>query len=290
MVTQRLRISVGKLIDNDFPQKARIALSYLIEDLKERYYISSDERFIIRELNLIGCFVSKDFNKIIDKTFINQVFTRLQLLKWFDVLTFCERVYDKFLVEVEDQYNNIFLSLDDVREFYSKEINNILVEHNLAFVFQNGIFERIGKPQTQKNISKVGLVLLNPKLNRVKYHFNKSLAFFNQRPNSDAENCVKEALCSLEVCVEIFAEQKVSQNFDRVINQLKGNQLGKIPSPIAEAIKKIYAYRGSGQGVAHGAIGGSRVLPVDAEVVLSVVAAFITYLSDLFSMSDEIPF
>jgi len=289
MLTQRLRISVGKLIDNDFPQKTRTALSYLMDDLKEHSYLS-DEKSIIRELNRIGCFVNKDISEIKDQTFINRVYARLQKLEWFEVLIFCERVYDKFLIEVVSEFSDYYVPLDKVREYYLKEINNILVEHNLAFTFQDGIFKRIGKAQTQKNISKAGLVLLNPRLDQVRYHFNKALVFFNQRPNSDAENCVKEALCSLEVCVKIFTEQRFSQDFDKVINQLKGNQLGKIPSPIAEAIKKIYAYRGSGQGVAHGSINGSRVLPVDAEVILSVVAAFITYLSDLFSMSDEIPF
>ena len=54
---------------------------------------------------------------------------------------------------------------------------------------------------------------------------------------------------------------------------------------------KLHGYRGSGRGVAHAALEGNRVSEIDAELVLSLTAAYITYLVDLFPDSeDEIPF
>jgi hypothetical protein len=288
MVVQRLGIPQDAPIYNDFPIKSRIALAYIFNDLSKRVYIQEDQ--IIQELNRIGRFTSADFEGYEKKNFVNQVLVRLQKIRWYDVMNFCERVYEKFLHEIGWENDFSYVSLEEIRNYYSKEINQILIEDNLAFSFENGYFQRRGRAQTQKSIERVATVLSNPTLEQVKNHFNKALRFFSARPNPDNENCVKETLCALEASVEILSGKKASLDFDKAINQITGNDLRQIPPPIADSMKKIHSYRGSGQGVAHAALQGNRVLPVDAELVLSVVAAYITYLFDLFPLEDEIPF
>ena len=69
-----------------------------------------------------------------------------------------------------------------------------------------------------------------------------------------------------------------------------GNVPGQIPPPIAESMLKIHAYRGSGQGVSHAALQGNRVEQAEAELTLSLVASYVTYLVSLYPREDEIPF
>ena len=60
---------------------------------------------------------------------------------------------------------------------------------------------------------------------------------------------------------------------------------------MAIGIIKLHAYRGSGQGVAHAALAGTKVSELEAELVLSLVASYITYLTDLLLRpEDENPF
>ena len=96
---------------------------------------------------------------------------------------------------------------------------------------------------------------------------------------------------ALEASVEVLTGKSVSKSFDRAIRQLQGNEPGRIPPPIAEGMIKLRAYRGGAQGVAHAALEGSLVSEIEAELVLSLVAAYITYLVDLFPQEEEeIPF
>ena len=168
----------------------------------------------------------------------------------------------------------------------------MLAEENIGYHFVDGQLQRRGRPQTQKSVQRLGAVLANSRLARVRAHFNKARKFFDERPEPDAENCVKEAVCALEASAEIFTGKPASRDFDRVIRQLQGNKLGEIPPPIAEGMIKLRAYRGGAQGVAHAALQGSTVSEIEAELVLSLVAAYITYLYDLFLQEEEegIPF
>ncbi|MCP4525226.1 MAG: hypothetical protein GY833_04840 [Aestuariibacter sp.] len=214
-------------------------------------------------------------------------------MDWKQTYTFCERVYDHLLIEARASFNNteVITSLSQVKECYTDELNIILAEENIAYQFVEGKFHRRGRAQTQKSAQRVGVILIDPLLSDVRKYYNKALVFFREFPEPDIENCVKEALCALEACLEVLSKKPASRNFAKVVKQLQGNSEEQIPSPIAEGLIKLHAYRGSGQGVAHAALKGNKVSEVEAELVLNLVASYITYLYDLFSPSDEeIPF
>jgi hypothetical protein len=122
-------------------------------------------------------------------------------------------------------------------------------------------------------------------------HYNKAVKFFNERPSPDVHNCVKEAICALEAFAEIIFGKKAAKSFDEVIRSREGNAEGKIPPSIGESIIRLRAFRGNAQGVAHAALEGSFVGVIEAELTLSLVASYITYLNDRFSQGEEeIPF
>jgi hypothetical protein len=291
--TQRLGIQPSKPIDNDFPKSTRIALAQLISMLSEKNYLKSQDA-LLTELHRTGRLTGQEFDFDYETPFLTKVVTALLQIEWFRVYIFCERIYDH-VFEVygyfqEEQWAEI-ASLAEVRRFFTDELNLILAEDNLAFHFVNGRFQRRGRAQTQNNFQRVGTVLSFPILSGVRDHYNKARKFFDERPKPDVENCVKEALCALEACLEVLTKKPASNDFAKVVKQFQGNEPRQIPPPIAEGMIKLHAYRGSGQGVAHAAPQGNRVSEVEAELVLSLVATYITYLVDLFSEPEaEVPF
>jgi hypothetical protein len=288
-LSQRLGKNPGKAIDNDFPSTARTALVYLLADLHDKGYLV-DSNVVIRELNRIGRIIKGDLDQTESKGFLNQISARIHKLSWNQVYFFCERVYSKLLRDVGNEFDEWYKSIAEVRSYFTNEVNLIMEEENLVFHFSDGQFHRRGSAQTQKVFERVGAVLANPKLEKVKNHYNKARKFFDLRPTPDLENCVKEALCALEACIEILTAKNASKEFEKAIRQLQGNRPDQIPSPIGDGMIKLHSYRGSGQGVAHASLQGNRVALVDAELVLSLVASYITYLVDLFPSAEDIPF
>ncbi len=256
----------------------------MFDDLKDKEYLVEDKD-VIRELNRIGRLTPAEIEAEDNKNIFNTLAHRLQSLEWDQVFLFCERTYEKLLTD--NLYTNT--SIEEVRQYFEKEINQILDEENIAFFFKDGQFHRKGHAKIWHSFRDVGKVLAQPRFEKVKYHYNKARKFFNQRPDIDAENCIKESLCALEACLEVLIGKPVS-NFNRVVKQLEGNEPRKIPPPIAEGIVKLYAYRGSGQGVAHPASNGNRVTTSEAELVLNLTAAYITYLASLYPEEEEVPF
>jgi hypothetical protein len=289
LFSQRLGINSSRVIDNDFPPTARTALCYMLADLNAKGYLVGPEEFM-RELNRMGRITRVDLEGKSEKNFVDQVSIRINKLNWHRVYSFCERVYSKLLRAVIIEFEEWEDSIARTMKYYTDELNIILEEENLAFHFSDGQFRRRGIAQTQKAFERVGAVLVDPRLNKVKEHYNKARRFYDMRPQPDVENCVKEALCSLEACVEIVTGKKASKDFERAIRQLEGNDADKIPSPIGEAMIKLHSYRGNGQGVAHASIQGNRVSAIDAELVMSLVASYISYLVDLYPPVQEIPF
>ncbi|KJS87769.1 MAG: hypothetical protein JM58_03190 [Peptococcaceae bacterium BICA1-8] len=167
----------------------------------------------------------------------------------------------------------------------------MLCEENLDYRFNNGQFEREGRLHTQKSIKRMGAILSNSELYLVRQHYNKALKFFGEKPIPDLTNCVKESMCALESCIEIITGKKASVNFTKAIRELQKSDLINIPPTITESIIKIYAFRGESQGVAHSSPEGSKVTETEAELILNLVAAYITYLVDsLLIRKEDIPF
>lgn len=289
---QRFGIEVNKVIHNDFPQTARVGLFNLLSILVEGNCVSW--RAIRNELLRTARI---EYNDIDEYLYINDCKDMLYDMEWHKIFIFCERVYKTVLHEVgHSEYSNneeeyiVDQTLSEVKENFSRELRNLLLEENISISFENGEFNRIGRVQTQKNINKVNSILIDPKLQRVKQHYQKAQKCFNENPFPDNENCIKESICALESCADILTGEDISKDFSSRLKKYGGSSEDKIPTPIIESIVKVYGYRGTGKGVAHGNIKGLRVTKIEAELVLSLTAVYITYLVDFFSSESEVPF
>ncbi len=275
-------------VDKEVPESARIGLISILSRLVQKTYIS-DWDILASEALHTWRRLRNEFTDSAEAICTLGV----KALAWDKFYVFCERVYR--ILEAPSRYENGEIvatgTLTEAQRYYADEINELLAEENLAYEFVEGVFQRRGRPQTQKSLQRVSSVLADSRYTQVRNHYNKAVQFFNERPNADVQNCVKEAVCALEAFVEIIFGKKAAKGFDEVIRSKQGNSIGQIAPTIADGIIKLRAFRGNAQGVAHAALEGGYVGPVEAELVLSLVASYITYLNDTFlSHEHEAPF
>lgn len=284
---QRFGTSKKAKMVNDFPDTAKIALTHILVDYYRSLNLISFEK-VIREMDRIGRLIPQQITtESID--YFSEFYQRIAQMKWEQVFCFCERVYSHLLYS--RQYGASEENLIQVKQGFEKEINNLLGEENIGFFFKEGSFQRLGRAHTNKSLEQVNSVLSDPKMEAVKLFFQKSENFFQQIPKPDSANCIKEAECALEATLDIIFIEKV-KDYDRALNNIQNETGILIPRTIIESVKKIYAYRGDATGVAHASEEGSRVTPLEAELVMSVIASFITYLYDAIILPREasVPF
>ena len=282
---------------NDFPLAARNALLFILERFVDEGFVRTKQdsgawRNIYIELLRTN---RSSFQTVAALIEPNDCYKILISMRWDLVYAFCERFYEQLLVE-KSHYESfqqewiLETSIESIRNTFTQEMNNLLSEEGIAFTFEEGEFIRSGRPQTQKNIARAQAVLVDPALQPVKTHFLKAHSFFNEK-SPDLENVVKEAICALEAAIEIKSGKKVSKDFARELPKLATDLATGIPSPIIQMMVKLQSYRGSGTGVAHGNTDGYRIGNVEAEMVLSVSAALISYVVDHYNgLEPDVPF
>lgn len=270
-------------LDKDVPESARIGLINILDRLIRYDYLHS-WNFAATEALLVGRRLRQDFDEHTQDQDI--CISILKSFSWDKFYIFCENLYEYLQASAEHDRSEA-----EAKGFYTDLINSLLVEENLAYEFSNGLFYRRGRPQTQKGFQKASAVLADERYSPARKHYNNAVKFFNERPEPDVRNCVKEAVCALEAFVEILLGKKAAKNFEEVLRSKKGTGEHEIPPTLVDSIIKLRAFRGDAQGVAHAALEGSSATIIEAELVLSLVASYITYLNDKFALKDdEIPF
>lgn len=283
--TQRFETGLSTLpLDKEVPESARIGLINILDKLIRYGFLYS--WFIpMSEAVSVGRRLRQDFEESYEED-QDICISIIKELSWDKFYILCEKIYE--YLQAPEQGEK---TLSDAQVFYEDAINELMAEENLAYEFMSGVFQRRGRPQTQKSLQRVSAVLANMRYLQVRKHYNKAVEFFNERPNPDVHNCVKEAVCALEAFAAVLFGKKAANNFDEVIRSKQGNSEGQIPPTIGESIIKLRAFRGNAQGVAHAALEGSFVGMTEAELVLNLVASYITYLNDQFApKEEEIPF
>lgn len=290
---QRLGLANSPIITNDFPKTARIGLLFIINDLMEKSYIpggynAHDKyKFINQEIARL----SRNIDEVDDKSIHPQLF-EMPLIQVFELI---ERVYFKMLREVIDYDINgepvdVLKSISEVKEYFSKEISNLLFEEHLGFEYKDGVFNRRGYSKTAQSIKNVTTnVLSDPLLNKTRLYYLKALHFYGDLKKPDYENAIKEAICAVEASLITLFSSDISKSFDN-IRKIIGNGAGKSPAPIIESLIKLYGYRNNGEGVAHATDKGLTVTEKEAELVIALSADYITYFYSLLKEDIDIPF
>jgi hypothetical protein len=217
----------------------------------------------------------------------------LEMLSWERQYDFCERLFSHLATGTEYENNGYIVRTErsEAQQFFAEELQRLFQEENLAFEFRDGLVQRRGRRHTMSQVSKAEAVLREERLETARKHFGKALRYFRDRVKPDHENAVKEAVCAVEAAAkELFPNAKAA-TLDGVVKWLAGTDPGKLPKTIGQTFIGLYAFRGGGDGVAHGGTTGGTATKSIAEYALGLAASQIILLVDLASATEEdIPF
>jgi len=163
---------------------------------------------------------------------------------------------------------------------FSEKVNTILARDGIPWRLDHqGLVIRALHPQVARQIQEARALLANPRFRGPDEQFERAIGYMSKRPEPEEENCVKDAIGAVEAVANILAETTGVQ-----LNRLLDREpfSSGIPPTIKEAVQKIYAYRGTTPGVAHGQVGPSVVSLAEAMWILSVSAATILYFTQKF--------
>lgn len=161
------------------------------------------------------------------------------------------------------------------KDSLSTEVNTLLREEQLGFELRDGKIEKVGSGFIDAKVKEARYLLKEPEFKSADELFEKAIKALNVRPKPDVENCIKDAVATVESVGKIIRKDKKAR-IDNIIKD--AIQKGVIPQLLGDPVIKLYAYRGNEPAVAHGGIEPSKVTIDEAEFVLAMSAAIIIYL------------
>ena len=162
-----------------------------------------------------------------------------------------------------------------LREELSTYINSLFRDEQLGFEMRDGKVEKVGSGFIDAKVKEARYLLKEPEFKGADELFEKAIKDLNERPKPDVENCIKDAVATVESVGKVIRNDK-NVRIDNIIKD--AIQKGVIPRLLGDPIIKLYAYRGNEPAVAHGGIEPSKVTVDEAEFVLAMSAAIIIYL------------
>src|SRR5579859_1995259 len=119
------------LIDNAFPESARIALLHLIDDAVEKRMISSWLP-VTRELQRTARVPRKDYGANLHRAVAEQ---NLKTLEWDRAYDFCERLHSYLAEGAQYQEGDYVVTITkgEAQQFIADELQRLFQEENLAF-------------------------------------------------------------------------------------------------------------------------------------------------------------
>lgn len=280
-------------IEETFPETARNGLLHLLHDAVHSDYLS-DWSVIAKELRRIARVAPREYYSSFHSVEQAKVDAEIYLnsLEWEQVYDFCERLHSHLASGTVCERNGEVVTVTKAQSqlFFAEEIQRLFEEENLGYEFRDGFVQRRGKRHTIDQINKAERALADQRLDAARKHFSKSLRHFRDRHKPDLENAVKEAVCAVEAAAkDLFPDAKADTLGD-FVKWATANERHLLPKTIGQTFVGLYGFRGSGEGVSHGAASGGVVTVELSEYVLAVAASQIVLLADLARGDEDPPF
>jgi len=285
-----------KLIYEEAPEKFRIGLWNLIQDYIEpdnlpnytELYLKLTSLFKLRREKEVDCSYEIG-HLILNKFDFNEIFDLIEYL--YQILVYTELDDDFGFCEIPGLEK-------EIRCKYTTDINNLLSSENIGWHLKKGKLERKGSEYLDKEIiERVKSVLKHPDFKGPNNQFNKAIDFFNKRPKTDIENCVKEAVGALEGVARILLRDK-NITLGKAINKIV--KMGKMRKPFDKIFGALYGIASTEPGIRHGAFELSNASIAEANFVLYNSAACMLFLCEKFGYKpieeekkiteEEVPF
>jgi hypothetical protein len=260
-----LRPTPEGLMYEDVPERARIGLYHIAEK-----FFGGENQKGYRALYYEICVALRiRQDRLVDlQAFDYQASSFVERLilecEWYQFYDICEVLW----VNAYSKYSRH-------QEELSEQINTLFREERLGFEMRDGKVEKVGSGFIDARIKEARYLLKELEFKSADELFEKAIKALNERPNPDAENCIKDAVATVESVGKIIRKDK-NAHIDNIIKDAVQNDV--IPLLLGDPIIKLYAYRGNEPAIAHGGIEPSKVTADEAEFVLAMSAAIIIYL------------
>lgn len=275
-------------VQEDWPKTARVALLHLLHELVSRKYV---EGWVVidRELRRISRQAPIPYSEKTaraEETGLESTTELIQKISWQHLFDFCERLHSH-LAKAVREYTGFgndteeTISVEAVRGYMLEEVQRIFLEENFGYSFIKGEVHQKGRAHTRQQMARAESTLGDPRLALARAHYAKATSYFENAKNPDYENAIKEAVCAVEAAAKKLFPTVSASTLDDLIKKIIGTAVGQIPKTLAGTITGLYAYRNSGEGVAHGGTGGGKVTKFFAEYVLAVAASQVILLHDI---------
>ena len=256
-----LRPTTEGLMYEDVPERARIGLYHIVEQFfggeHQKGYPDIYKEICValripreRRLNDYGASI------VIEKL--------IKDCEWHQFYDICEVMWA-----------NPYSQYSRHPEELTEQVNTLFREEQLGFEMRDGKVEKVGSGFIDAKVKEVRYLLKEPEFKSADELFEKAIKALNERPNPDVENCIKDAVATVESVGKIIRKDK-NARIDNIIKE--AIQEGVIPRLLGDPIIKLYAYRGDEPAVAHGGLEPSKVTVDEAEFVLAMSAAISIYL------------
>ncbi len=175
------------------------------------------------------------------------------------------------------------------KEKFANEINEYFITNGIGWKIVSGLIETRGDEVFETAIKNVETVLETAKLKTAKTEIREAIIDLSRRPQPDITGAIQHSLACLE-CVT----REVTGDSKSTLGDLMKKFLGVIPSPLDQAVTKIWGFTSEqGRHLREGQ--GPEYL--EAELVVEVTAAISTYLGKKLSgtivqteSNDDLPF
>ena len=246
-----LRPTPNGLMYEDVPERARVGIYHIVEQYFEIRYRQTHGAYL--ELYKRVCVALRiprdrrvDFYRASGT--IEQI---IMSCEWYQFYDICEVMWDA-------------LDYERQKDDCSEQVNTLFREEQLGFEIREGKIEKVGSGFIDAKVKEVRYLLKEPEFKSADELFEKAIKTLNERPNPDVENCIKDAVATVESVGKIIHKDK-NARIDIIIKE--AIQKGVIPRLLGDPIIKLYAYRGNEPAIAHGGIEPSKVTEDEAEFV-----------------------
>ena len=200
--------------------------------------------------------------------------------EWYDFYDVCELCH-QFFSNIEDKsYVHLFRSgryPTGLAVKFTEELNRLFDDDNVGYRLNHGLIERSLPTHIALVIEEVRNLLHGPKFKGPDEQFGKAIAFLNQRPQPDTENCVKEATGALEGVARILSGDTTA-GLGKMLND---HFKPKLAPALYKLFEGMWGYASNAPGARHAKVGDANIAVEEAEFTLHTCAAMILYISKL---------
>jgi hypothetical protein len=255
-----LRPTPEGLMYEDVPERARVGLYHIVE----QFFYEEHRNAYLDLYNRICVALRIPRERMLDDYHASLAIEKLiNTCEWWQFYDICQVMW----AALEYPWGN--------RDELSEQINTLFKEEQLGFELREGKVEKVGSGFIDAKVKEARYLLKESEFKSADELFEKAIKALNVLPKPDVENCIKDAVATVESVGKIIRKDKKAR-IDDIIKVAIQN--GVIPRLLGDPIIKLYAYRGDEPAVAHGGIEPSKVTVDEAEFVLAMSAAIIIYL------------